>query len=249
MENELIRKLIKEEKSRKIFSKVFDNSTIQTLHFLANKGIFDKIEFVIKTGKEAYVFRAVDKSGNYKAVKIYKLEASDFKNMKDYIEGDIRFRGQKNTKRGIVFVWTQKEYKNLSVYKKAGVNVPLPIAFKNNVLVMEFIGEEGVASKSLKEKKTSNIEKFHRDILENMAKMVYKCKIVHADLSEYNILNKDDDFVIIDAGQGVPLTHPLAKEFLERDVKNIANYLKKHGFEITKEELLSEIKAKKQEFS
>ena len=197
MENELIRKLIKEEKSRKIFSKVFDNSTIQTLHFLANKGIFDKIEFVIKTGKEAYVFRAVDKSGNYKAVKIYKLEASDFKNMKDYIEGDIRFRGQKNTKRGIVFVWTQKEYKNLSVYKKAGVNVPLPIAFKNNVLVMEFIGEEGVASKSLKEKKTSNIEKFHRDILENMAKMVYKCKIVHADLSEYNILNKDDDFVII----------------------------------------------------
>ncbi len=47
--------------------------------------------------------------------------------------------------------------------------------------------------------------------------------------------------VFIDAGQAVVLEHPRAKEFLERDVKNILNFFKKLGVEKNGEEELKKI--------
>jgi len=240
-----IRELIKEENSRRIFGEVFDKQAIETIHALASKGFFDVLEFVISTGKEAHVFRAVDDSGSFRAVKIFKVETSDFNRMREYIEGDIRFSGVKRTKREMVFAWAKKEFKNLQIMQKAGVRVPMPIAIKNNVLVMEFIGRNGEAAKTLKENPTKNTEEFHSTIVDFLAKMLYKGKIVHADLSEYNILNNNEEFVVIDVGQAILLSHPRAKEFFNRDLNNISNYLGKKDKKMTKESLLEEIKAKK----
>ena len=241
----LIQGLIRAEHSRKIFEKVFDARTIRALHSLSQKKHFEQVEFVIKTGKEAHVFRAVDKSGNFKAVKIYKTDASDFGKMQEYIEGDRRFKKVKGTKRDIVNVWAKKEFRNLQDYRKAGIRVPMPIAVNENVLVMEFIGKEGMAAKTLKEHKPENMAEFHKVMAENMVKMLYKSRIIHADLSEYNILNNNGEFVIIDVGQGVSVSHPKAKEFFERDARNISNFLAKNGEKTGFEEFLAEIKAKK----
>ncbi len=241
-EEPTLRNYVKDKESQRIFEQVFDKTAIETLHSLASKGFFDGIEFVISTGKEAHVFRAVDNAGNHLAVKIYKIETSDFKNMSKYIEGDIRFKRVKQNKRDLVYAWTRKEFRNLLLANKAGVNVPMPIAFKNNVLVMEFIGDKGNPSPTLKEKPPEDSMEFHKVIVDYIARMLFKGEIIHADLSEYNILNTGEVFTVIDVGQAVLTSHPCAKEFFERDVRNIAGYLHKIGEKTSFEELYAEIK-------
>lgn len=244
-----LRKYVPEEDSRKIFAKVFDKSTIETIHKLATKRYFDIVEFTISTGKEAHVFRAVDESGNFRAVKIYKIATSDFKHMSQYIEGDRRFKGMKKNKRDIVFTWAKKEFKNLNLLMDAGIRVPMPIVQMNNVLVMEFIGKNGEAAPLLKDSKFSDSQKLYDFIVENFVRMVQKAELIHGDLSQYNIINNSGELVIIDVGQAVLTSHPKAKEFFERDVRNMATYFQKIGIKTDYNALRADIKAKKEEFS
>lgn len=240
-----IEKYVPEEQERKVFAKVFDRQTVEAVHSLASRGYFEKLEFVVSTGKEAHVFRARDNAGHYRAVKIYKMETTDFKHMSKYVDGDIRFKGIKKNRRSLVYAWAKKEFRNLVLLDRIGVRVPLPIAFKDNVMVMEFIGEKGAASPILKEKPVQDVEKLHSALVDFMAKMLFKAELIHADLSEYNILNKKGELVVIDCGQAVPTTHPNAKSFFERDVTNVKKYLNKKGLKISKEALIEEIRAKK----
>ena len=53
-------------------------------------------------------------------------------------------------------------------------------------------------------------------------------ELVHADLSEYNVLMKGDKPYLIDFGQAVVLRHPNATMFLRRDISNILQYFSKH---------------------
>jgi RIO kinase 1 len=236
--------LVKEEDLRKTFQHVFDNQTVLAVHELARAGYFHALEFVISTGKEAHVFRAADRAGNYRAVKIYKTKAREFKHMRMYIEGDIRFKTVKHNVIDLLCQWTKKEYKNLEKFTEVGVRVPIPFAYRRNVLVMEFIGDKGVASPTLKEAPIKDVSFLHHRLVDYMAKMV-KAGLVHADLSEYNILNYRGEPVIIDCAQAVPLSHPHARLFFERDVRNVSNYLAKHGYKTSFEELYKEIKARK----
>ncbi|MDD5163970.1 MAG: serine protein kinase RIO, partial [Candidatus ainarchaeum sp.] len=208
------------------------------------KGYFKTVEFVISTGKEAHVFRAVDASGNFRAVKIYKIETSDFKNMSKYLEGDVRFKKIKQNKRSLVFAWTRKEFKNLEALNKAGISVPLPIVSKNNVLIMEFIGQEGKAAKTIRENPVE-AEKFFDFAVDALAKMLFRAELVHSDFSEYNVLNNNGGPVLIDCAQAVLTSHPGAKDFWERDLKNIANYLAKKGMKKTPAEIEEEVRKKK----
>ncbi|MEM0359960.1 MAG: serine protein kinase RIO [Candidatus Diapherotrites archaeon] len=242
MEKAMLGELVKEEKSREIFAKVFDNRTILALHRLADKGYFDFVEFVVSTGKEAHVFRAQDHAGNHRAVKIYKTLASDFKKMRDYIEGDLRFKEVKKDKRELVSQWARKEFKNLECLNRAGIRAPLPLTFSENILVMEFIGKEEAAP-AMKEKPPKNPKKARATVAEWIALMIEKAKLVHADLSEYNILNFNEELVLIDCGQAVLTSHPKAKEFFERDVKNMANYFSKIGLKTTENEFLEQIRS------
>jgi RIO kinase 1 len=243
-----LQKFLKDEKERKIFAKVFDYRTIMALHTLAKKKLFKELEFVISTGKEAHVFRAIDSSGNFRAVKIYKVEASEFRNMERYIAGDWRFTGIKREKRELVYAWTRKEYKNLEKANKKKLNVPFPIGFKENVLVMEFIGKDGKPAKRLKETKIekSELPEFYRQIIEFIAGL-YNAELVHADLSEYNILVQEKKVFVIDIGQGVLLSHPQAKEFFERDLYNISKFFTKKGLKKSFEEIYADVKNKTKE--
>lgn len=243
-----LHKFFPDKEQRKIFAKVFDDVSISAIHSLASKGYFDVLEFVISTGKEAHVFRARDSAGNFRAVKIYKIETTDFKHMSQYLDGDVRFQGIKNNRRDLIYAWTRKEFKNLLLLNKAGVRAPLPIAFKDNVMVMEFIGENGQASPLLKEKPIADVEKVHTALVDFVARMLFKVELIHADLSEYNLLNKGGELVVIDCGQAVLNSHPQAKSFFERDIANISKYLNKHGFKTTKEGLTEEIRSKKSLF-
>ena len=128
----------------KIWGNVFDNFTLRTLFKLSSQGHFDHLESPILVGKEANVFSAIKDDGRV-IVKIYRLETCDFNKMYSYIRTDIRYKTLRKNNRQVIFAWTQREFRNLMKAREANVTVPKPIAFLNNVVVMEFIGKDDPA--------------------------------------------------------------------------------------------------------
>ena len=235
----LERKLSRREKRTKsiedlkISEDVFDKSTLFTLYWFVSRGIFETLHGVISTGKEANVYWATDEIGKEYAVKIYKSATSEFKKtMWMYIHGDPRFKSVKRTMRALIVAWAEKEYKNLRRAYEAGVRVPKPIAVRGNVLVMEFIGKDGVPAPIMRENPPENPEKVFNILLEYVKRLYKFANLVHGDLSEYNVLLWNENPVLIDMAQSVVLNHPLSQEFLMRDLKNLLKYFKNLGVNV-----------------
>lgn len=224
---------------RKVRNEVFDVLTLRTLYKLMEQKYIVRLENVISTGKEANVFRAVDPSGEYVAVKIYRVETSEFRHMWKYLDGDPRFFRVKRNRRSIIRVWAKKEYKNLEACFRAGASVPYPIISRDNVLVMEFVGENGIPAPRLKDVTPDDVDGFVDALLDSLGRMYFRAGIVHADLSEYNVLIRQDHPVIIDLGQGVPWEHPMSLEFFRRDIERLRAMLSDLGKEYTVKELLT----------
>ena len=229
------------ENKFKVMHNVFDNFTNRTLFKLISKGCFKGLESPISVGKESNIFSALTDNGKRIIVKIYRLETCDFNRMYDYIKDDSRFHKLRRKKRKIIFAWAQREYKNLLKAKKGKVNVPNPIDFLNNVLVLEFIGKGNEIAQKLKDKFPENKRQFFNKTISNIKKL-YKVGLVHADLSAFNILNFDEKPVFIDFSQATILDHPRATEFLERDIKNICSFFTKLGLKIDEEKVIKSIK-------
>jgi RIO kinase 1 len=222
----------------KVWGNVFDEFTFRTLFKLASQGHFEELKSPVSIGKESNVFSAKTDDGKI-IVKIYRLETCDFNRMYDYIKYDPRYVNLKKQKRKIVFAWTQREYRNLMKAREAGVNVPKPIAFLNNILCLEFIGDKEIASK-IKDKIPKNKRDFFEKIIKNMQKL-YKTGLIHADLSQFNILNLREEPVFIDFSQCTLLRNPRAEEFLKRDVRNVCNFFKKISLKVNEEKIIKKI--------
>jgi RIO kinase 1 len=161
--------------------------------------------------------------------------------MNDYIIGDERFKEVKKDRLEIIKLWTKKEFRNLEDFTKAKIRVPLPLTWNRNCLLMEFIGNEGGAAPRAKDKPFADPEKQYKILCEYMAKMV-NAKLIHSDLSEYNILNNEEELVIIDVGQSVTTMHPNAREFFERDIQNLSKYFAKQGVNTDYDKMYADIK-------
>jgi len=234
----------KEADDFKVRDEVFDELTLKVLYRLASSGLIQALGGVISTGKEANVFHALGPDKRELAIKVYRIKTSDFKAMQDYILGDHRFAHVKKTKKDIVFAWTKKEFRNLTRASNVGVRVPEPVKYRDNVLVMEFIGKNGIAFPLLKQaiNRVENIEQFWQTTIEFMKRLYSDARLVHADLSEYNILvDEQCDPVFIDMGQSVLLEHPRAQEFLRRDVSNMVKFFNEYGLTASENALLREI--------
>ncbi|MDD3984490.1 MAG: serine protein kinase RIO [Methanobacterium sp.] len=238
----LSEKRLKGDEDRKVGSEVFDRLTLETLYKLAKMGHLNTLHGAISTGKEANIFKGIDDAGNFVAVKIYRVGTSDFKKMQYYIQGDPRFNVRTSHKRQLINTWVTKELRNLTRAQEAGVRVPKPIIAKNNILIMEFIGDDiGNPAQLMRQSKISDPQYVANKILEYV-KILYKdAKLVHGDLSGYNILINDGEPVIIDISQGVLTDHPISRELLKRDINNLYGDFKKMGLQISKEEIKSKI--------
>lgn len=232
---------IKDSNDLKLRSEVFDTATLKALYKYASKGMIEAMGGVVSTGKEGNVFHALGKDKRELAIKIYRISTSDFRKMEDYMLGDPRFSNIKHTQKGIVFAWTQKEFRNLQRAAEAGIRVPEVIDADRNILIMDFIGKDGIPAPRLRDTKIADPEHIYHTIVSYMVALYREAKLVHSDLSEFNILIYEDEPVIIDMGQSVMLDHPMSREFLERDVRNIVRYFKKLGVECSEESLLAEI--------
>ena len=235
-------KRIKDSDDRKVSSEIFDKATLQVLYKLANQGHLDVLNGAISTGKEANVLKGIKDDGSIVAVKIYRIATSDFKKMQYYIAGDPRFNVRSSNKRQLINNWVNKEFRNLTRLKDAGVNVPEAITSLNNVLIIEFIGDkDGNPAPTVKNLPPEDPNDFYEKLVDQMDRFINKANLIHGDLSSYNILNFDEEPVIIDVSQSVVRDHIIANELLERDIKNISFEFSKMGVDTSIEDLTNRL--------
>jgi len=209
----------------KVEKSVFDQFTVRTLRKLESDGFFD-IETLVPLymGKESNIFIGYGMHGDV-VVKIYRLENCDFNKMYDYIKNDPRFMNIRKNKRDIILNWVKREHRNLLKARKAKVRVPTIFLVKNNVLVMEMIGNP---SMKIKDQIPSNPSTFYKQLINEIKKLL-NAGLVHADLSKFNILNYNEKPVLIDFSQSTPKDSLRAREYFERDLRNINTFFKKIG--------------------
>lgn len=225
---------------RDTYAEVFDRQTLMVLYDYMTRDYIDTIHYPVSTGKEGNVFYATDADGEGVAVKIFRTGTSTFKRVSKYIEGDPRFKGLTGNRRKIIYAWTNKEFRNLDRYYQAGIPVPEPIAFRKNVLLMEYIGDENGPSPQLKDYPMDDPTAMYDEVIYFIIDGYRDAHLVHGDLSEYNILVQDGEPILIDCGQAMTADHFNAKEFLLRDINNINRFFKNRGAEIIDAEKILE---------
>jgi len=217
-------------KKNKVVNEVLDKPTVMELYNLIKSNIISYINGVVKAGKESVVFWGKSKNDKDLALKIYLVSTSNFKKRAPYLIGDPRFSRIKKGTKNLVYIWAQKEFKNLSLCYEKGIPVVKPIHVSKNILVMEFIGENGSPAKTLLE---SQVDLNDYESAISLLKMLYRdARLVHGDFSEYNIFKTEKGLILFDLGSAVDLNHPNAKDFLERDINNITKFFVKRGLTV-----------------
>ena len=223
----------REKSDRATVDQVLDPRTRLILFKMLNAGIAQEVNGCISTGKEAHVYHAVAKDGSDLAIKIYNTSVLVFKDRDRYVTGEHRFRNGycKSNPRKMVKLWAEKEMRNLKRLSGAGIPCPLPVLLRDHVLVMQFIGDDGWPAPRLKDATMSDVKMrdCYRQCLKAMRMMYHQCKLVHADLSEFNMLYFQSTLYIIDVSQSVEHDHPQAVEFLKKDCENVCDFFTKNG--------------------
>ena len=222
----------KDKSDRATVELVLDPRTRLILYKLLSRRCLDEINGCISTGKEANVYHATSKEGDL-AVKIYKTSILVFKDRERYVTGEFRFRTgyNKHNPRKMVKLWAEKEMRNLTRLYTNGVSCPRPVLLRNHVLVMEFIGKDGWPSPKLKDYPLteSKARELYLECIQMVRCVYQKCHLVHADLSEYNLLCHGGSLCVIDVSQAVEHDHPRALEFLRKDCSNVTDFFSRNG--------------------
>lgn len=230
----------KDKADRATSELVLDQRTRMILLQMINRGVVSEIHGAISTGKEANVYGAVlhpddGSDSQQKAIKVYKTSILVFKDREKYVTGEHRFRGgaEKGNNRKMVRQWAEKEFRNLRRIHAAGIPSPEPICLKLHVLVMSFLGDnKGWAYPRLRDAGITSDDEWRMLYIQSlglMRRLYQVCKLVHADLSEYNILYNAQRLYIIDVSQSVEHDHPRSSEFLRMDIKNLGDFFRRQG--------------------
>lgn len=164
-----------------------------------------------------------------------------------YIKDDYRFKDRfsKQNNRTVIAMWAEKEMHNLMRMQKVGITCPEVVMLKKHMLIMSFVGANNIPAPKLKDAPLNAAQLIvaYEEILEMMTRLYKEANLVHADLSEYNILYHDDKCYVIDVAQSIEPSHPSAFEYLLRDCGNIVNFFERKGVTNvkSKETLFTEI--------
>jgi len=187
------------------------------INTLVKAGVIDSFGQSLGVGKEADVYDALSPDSKRIAVKFHRLGRISFRQTR-------RKRGYTREHSSWLFqshVSAEKEFQAMQLVYKNGVSVPEPISQNRHVIAMGMIDGAELS----KYKEIQKPEKILKEILRNVRKAYLKAHVIHADLSEYNIILKPDGHIlIIDWPQYVTTDHANAKEWLERDLKNILTF-------------------------
>ncbi|XP_055944116.1 serine/threonine-protein kinase RIO3-like [Argiope bruennichi] len=228
-----------EKKEKSTAEKALDEKTHLILYKLVNNQMLESLTGCISTGKEACVYHAwsglpeEESPSPEFAIKVYKTTLNEFQNRDQYIKDDHRFRNRftKQNPRKIIHLWAEKEMRNLIRMKEASIPCPDVVVLKKHVLVMSFIGKNTLPAPKLKDVESpfEDLTIMFEQTVEIMKTLYSECRLVHADLSEYNLLWHEEKVWVIDVSQAIETTHSRALEFLLRDCTNITSFFQKSG--------------------
>jgi RIO kinase 2 len=197
------------------------------INALVKAGELEAFGKPLGVGKEADVYDALDPKGGRVAVKFHRLGRISFRQTMRKRSYTVQHSASWLYQSRLA---AEKEYQALKLLYPRGVAVPEPIGQNRHVVVMGMIDGAELANW----KKLSKPERILKEILRNMRRAYLKAGVIHADLSEYNIILKPDKHIlIIDWPQYITREHPNAQELLARDVQNILQYFKrKHKLQV-----------------
>ena len=220
---------------------------------LVEDGLVDSVVRQLMSGKEAMVF-IVRCGEDVRCAKVYKeANKRSFRQAVDYTEN----RKTKNSRRARAMekrtrygrkareeAWQSAEVDALYRLAAAGVRVPTPYNFHEGVLLMELVTDaNGEPAPRLNDVNFTAEEArgHHRTLMMEVVRMLC-AGVVHADLSEFNVLVGGEGPVIIDLPQAVDAAgNNHAKSMLERDVLNLTAYLGRYAPELLLTEYGKEI--------
>jgi RIO kinase 1 len=209
----------------------------ERLEPLLDHGVIEDVLRPLQSGKEAEVYLVIC-GGKECVAKVYKnAQHRSFQHRAEYTEGRrVRSsRQQRAMKKGSRHgrakteeAWRSAEVDAIQLLRGADVRVPEPIAYTDGVLVMELVrGYDGQPAPRLVDTHFTPeeaVEVFHF-LLREVVKMLC-AGLVHADLSDFNVLMSADGPVIIDFPQAIdPSSNQNASKLLIRDVKNLTSFL------------------------
>jgi RIO kinase 2 len=174
-------------------------------------------------GKESDVYEALAPDETQVALKFHRIGRTSFKKTKQKRNYTVKYTYTPDWHRQSQ-ISAKKEYYALKLLHPQGVCVPKPIMQNRHVLVMSMIeGAELFHNPELDDPQAT-----YKEILLNVKTAYQKVKIIHGDLSSYNIIVQPNQHVlIIDWPQYVSVNHPNAKELLERDLRNVLTFFQR----------------------
>lgn len=243
-----------DKSDRATSEQVLDPRTRMILLQMINRNVVSEVNGCISTGKEANVYHALSSPNDegceppvdpiQRAIKVYKTSILVFKDRDKYVTGEYRFRQgySKSNNRAMVKVWAEKEMRNLKRIYASGIPCPEPVQLRLHVLVMGYLGDrKGVPAPRLKDVELvgADVETrwtaLYLQLLSYIRILYQTCRLVHADLSEYNVLYHEDKLWLIDVSQSVEHDHPRSLEFLRMDVKNVGDFFRRKGVDVLSE--------------
>lgn len=206
---------------------------------LADQGVIDRVIRPLKSGKEALVY-LVEVAGGLCVAKVYKEpDHRTFKHRSEYTEGRAvrNTRDQRAMAKRTAYgqkkddeAWRSAEVDAMYRLQAAGVRVPEPYHFADDVLLMELVVDaNGEPAPRLSEAPMSlaRAQEVFDQLLREAVRMLC-AGVVHGDLSEFNILMSADGPVIIDFPQWVDAArNQNARKLLIRDLDNLTTFLRR----------------------
>ena len=192
------------------------------MNALVKAGVLEAFGKPLGVGKESDVYDALASGGERVAVKFHRLGRTSFRQTR-------RLRGYVGDRRHISWLYqsrlaAEKEFEALKLVYSCGVSVPGPIGQNRHVVVMAMIEGDEIYRVS----DVSDAEEVLDEILLNVRKTYVDAGVIHADLSEFNvILERDDHVLVIDWPQFVRVDHPNAEMLLKRDMQNVLRFFRR----------------------
>ncbi len=206
----------------------FDAYDLLALSDFVKRGKVSAFGERIGVGKESVVYEAIGE--RHLAIKFHRQGRTSFKHIR-------RLRDHLTDKPKVPWLYAaalaaRHEFAIMEkLYPK--VSIPRPVACSRHALAMEFVSGPALNHITL-----SDPENGLNMILGEVA-AARRLGIIHADLSEFNIMVDESGPKIIDWPQAVEVSHPHALELLERDLTNVLRFFqRKYRIEMPLEKAL-----------
>ncbi len=206
----------------------------------------------ILLAQKRYMPRHVKNKGQLEAMGVQK--ASTFRNDAAYREGR-QFRKTRDRravermsahgKRLLQSRWTGHEHDVMAVLWAKGLRTPYPVAYGDDVFLMEYVGDREGAAPHLARARldAGQLASAYEQLVDGLFVMT-AAGWVHGDLSAFNLLWWNDELWFIDLPQAMELAaNPQGLNFVHRDVMNVTAWFGQRGLDVDGEALFAELLA------